>query len=71
MKKVLIVGAGAQGGPGAAILAGEKSVTEIRFGDIISSSLRKSPKSFFEGKAQRGVPFRIEERIIKQSTVDT
>jgi saccharopine dehydrogenase-like NADP-dependent oxidoreductase len=34
MKKVLIVGAGAQGGPCAAILAGEESVTEIRLGDI-------------------------------------
>ena len=34
MKKVLIVGAGAQGGPCAAILAGEESITEIRLGDI-------------------------------------
>jgi saccharopine dehydrogenase-like NADP-dependent oxidoreductase len=34
MKRVLIVGAGAQGGPCAAILAREDSVTEIRLGDI-------------------------------------
>jgi saccharopine dehydrogenase (NAD+, L-lysine-forming) len=34
MKKVLIVGAGAQGGPCASILAGEESVEEIRLGDI-------------------------------------
>jgi len=34
MEKVLIVGAGAQGGPCAAILAGEESIVEIRLGDI-------------------------------------
>ena len=34
MEKVLIVGAGAQGGPCAAILAGEESIGEIRLGDI-------------------------------------
>jgi saccharopine dehydrogenase (NAD+, L-lysine forming) len=34
MTKVLIVGAGAQGGPCASILAGEQSVAEIRLGDI-------------------------------------
>jgi saccharopine dehydrogenase (NAD+, L-lysine-forming) len=34
MEKVLIVGAGAQGGPCASILAGEESVTEILVGDI-------------------------------------
>ena len=34
MEKVLIVGAGAQGGPCAAILAGEEQVREIRLGDI-------------------------------------
>jgi saccharopine dehydrogenase (NAD+, L-lysine-forming) len=34
MVKVLIVGAGAQGGPCASILAGEKSVGVIRLGDI-------------------------------------
>jgi saccharopine dehydrogenase-like NADP-dependent oxidoreductase len=34
MKNVLIVGAGAQGGPCASILAGEKGIEEIRLGDI-------------------------------------
>lgn len=34
MKRVLIVGAGAQGGPCASILAGEQGVQEIRLGDI-------------------------------------
>lgn len=34
MEKVLVIGAGAQGGPCASILAGEESVEEIRLGDI-------------------------------------
>ena len=34
MKKVLIVGAGAQGGPCASILARDKDISEIRLGDI-------------------------------------
>jgi saccharopine dehydrogenase (NAD+, L-lysine-forming) len=34
MSKVLVVGAGAQGGPCASILAGEHNVDEIRLGDI-------------------------------------
>jgi len=34
MKKVLIVGAGGQGGPCASILARDKDVTEIVLGDI-------------------------------------
>jgi saccharopine dehydrogenase (NAD+, L-lysine-forming) len=34
MEKVLIIGAGAQGGPCASILAGEGRVSEIRLGDI-------------------------------------
>jgi len=34
MKKVLIVGAGAQGGPCASVLAGDEDVAEIRLGDI-------------------------------------
>jgi len=34
MKKVLLVDAGAQGGPCASILAGEESVAEIRLWDI-------------------------------------
>jgi saccharopine dehydrogenase-like NADP-dependent oxidoreductase len=34
MKKVLVIGAGAQGGPCASILAGEAGVEQIRLGDI-------------------------------------
>ena len=34
MKKVLVIDAGAQGGPCASILAGEEGVEEIRLGDI-------------------------------------
>jgi saccharopine dehydrogenase-like NADP-dependent oxidoreductase len=34
MRKVLVIGAGAQGGPCASILAGEAGVEEIRLGDI-------------------------------------
>ena len=34
MDRVLIIGAGAQGGPCASILAGDKTVEEIRLGDI-------------------------------------
>ena len=34
MKKVLIVGAGAQGGPCASILSRDKDVSEIVLGDI-------------------------------------
>jgi len=34
MKKVLVIDAGAQGGPCASILAGEESVKEIHLGDI-------------------------------------
>jgi saccharopine dehydrogenase-like NADP-dependent oxidoreductase len=41
MKKVLIVGAGAQGGPCASILAGEKGVEEIVLGDINPELARK------------------------------
>jgi saccharopine dehydrogenase-like NADP-dependent oxidoreductase len=34
MTKVLVIGAGAQGGPSSSILAGEPGITEIRLGDI-------------------------------------
>ena len=44
MKKVLVVGAGAQGGPCAAILAAEESVTEIRLGDINFEFVEKVAK---------------------------
>ena len=53
MKKVLIVGAGAQGGPCAAILAGEESVSEIRLGDI---DLEIATKVAKEDQQQEGPP---------------
>ena len=34
MEKVLIIGAGGQGGPCASILAKDKGVSQIRLGDI-------------------------------------
>ena len=41
MVKVLVVGAGAQGGPCASILAGENNVSEIRLGDINLDTAQK------------------------------
>jgi lysine 6-dehydrogenase len=41
MKKVLVIGAGAQGGPCASILAGEESVEEIRLGDLDLALVQK------------------------------
>lgn len=48
MEKVLIIGAGAQGGPCASILAGESDVNEIRLGDIdlaVSKSVTEKIRS--------------------------
>ena len=41
MKKVLVIGAGAQGGPCASILAGEEGVEKILIGDIDLDLARK------------------------------
>lgn len=41
MVKVLVVGAGAQGGPCASILAGEDNVIEVRLGDINLGTAQK------------------------------
>lgn len=41
MVKVLVIGAGAQGGPCASILAGEESVDKIRLGDINLDTAQK------------------------------
>jgi len=54
MKTVLIVGAGAQGGPCTSILAGEDSV---------------DPSKFFNGMAERGVQFEMDEKIIKHTVI--
>lgn len=127
MIKVLIVGAGAQGGPCASILAGEDNISEIRLGDINLDVAQKvahkigdsrirpfrldaskkggvfraadgvdvalpavvgakfclneeaesgvispdslNPQHFFEGMAERGVPFEIDEQVIKHTVV--
>lgn len=34
MKKLLVIGAGGQGGPCASILARDEQISEIRLGDI-------------------------------------
>ena len=52
MKKVLIVGAGAQGGPCASILAGEESVKEIRLGDINVNLAKKVADKIKSEKVQ-------------------
>ena len=41
MVKVLVIGAGAQGGPCASILAGEERVVDIRLGDINLETAKK------------------------------
>lgn len=52
MKSVLIVGAGAQGGPCASILAGERSVEDIRLGDIDLNLARKVADKIKNKKVQ-------------------
>jgi saccharopine dehydrogenase (NAD+, L-lysine-forming) len=52
MKNVLIVGAGAQGGPCASILAGEKSVETIRLGDIDQDLAKKVAEKIKSKKIQ-------------------
>ena len=68
MGKVLIVGAGAQGGPCAAILAGEESVKEIRLGDINEDFVRKVAKRVTSPKV---VPLKLDagkiDEIVKAS----
>ncbi|UCD98721.1 MAG: saccharopine dehydrogenase NADP-binding domain-containing protein [Chloroflexota bacterium] len=57
MEKVLIVGAGAQGGPCAAILAGEEQVKEVRLGDIQEEYLQKVTRRI---KSHKLVPLKID-----------
>jgi len=52
MKTVLIVGAGAQGGPCTSILAGEDSIEEIRLGDINLDIARKVADKVNSAKIQ-------------------
>ena len=57
MKVVLIVGAGAQGGPCASVLAGENSVEEIRLGDIDLDIARKAANRIDSVKVK---PFNLD-----------
>jgi len=52
MIKVLVVGAGAQGGPCASILAGEEIIEEIRLGDINLDIAKKVADKIGGGKIQ-------------------
>jgi len=52
MHKVLVVGAGAQGGPGAAILAGDDTVDEIRLGDVNVGMANRVAKKISSKKIQ-------------------
>jgi saccharopine dehydrogenase (NAD+, L-lysine-forming) len=66
MKKVLVVGAGAQGGPCASILAGEDSIEEIRLGDINIEVVNKATARINNEKI---IPLRLDaskkDEIIK------
>ena len=52
MVKVLVVGAGAQGGPCASILAGEEDVNEVRLGDINLDTAQKVASKIGSAKIQ-------------------
>ena len=52
MAKVLVVGAGTQGGPCASILAGEENVSEIRLGDIDLDTAQKVAAKIGSAKTQ-------------------
>ncbi len=57
MKKVLVIGAGAQGGPCTSILAGEPGVEEIHLGDI---DLSRAQKVAARVKSEKVEPFRLD-----------
>jgi saccharopine dehydrogenase (NAD+, L-lysine-forming) len=57
MVKALVVGAGAQGGPCASILAGEKDVKEIRLGDINLETAQRVAAKIGSPKIQ---PFKLD-----------
>jgi len=57
MRRVLVIGAGAQGGPCASILAGEESVEEIRLGDI---DLALAQKVADKIKSDKVEPIRLD-----------
>ena len=57
MKKVLVIGAGAQGGPCASILAGEPDVEEIRLGDI---DLALAQRVAYKIESDKVQPFKLD-----------
>jgi saccharopine dehydrogenase-like NADP-dependent oxidoreductase len=57
MERVLVVGAGAQGGPCASILSGESGVEEIRLGDIDGALAEKVAQKIGSSKVR---PFRLD-----------
>ena len=63
MIDVLVVGAGAQGGPCASILAGETGVGEIRLGDIDLALAEKVTRRI---KDDRVVPMKLDASSIGQ-----
>jgi len=57
MKNVLVIGAGAQGGPCASILAGEPGIEEIRLGDIDLALAQRVAHKIKSDKVQ---PFKLD-----------
>jgi saccharopine dehydrogenase-like NADP-dependent oxidoreductase len=57
MKKVLVIGAGAQGGPCASILAGEEGVEKIHLGDIDLDLAQKVASKIGSHKVE---PFKLD-----------
>jgi saccharopine dehydrogenase-like NADP-dependent oxidoreductase len=57
MKKVLVIGAGAQGGPCTSILAGEDEIGEFRLGDI---DLSLTQKVAARVKSEKVEPFKLD-----------
>jgi lysine 6-dehydrogenase len=66
MAKVLVVGAGAQGGPCASILAGEEKVTEVRLGDINLDTAKKVATKVGSAKIQ---PLQLDASSLDQVVI--
>jgi saccharopine dehydrogenase-like NADP-dependent oxidoreductase len=63
MKRVLVIGAGAQGGPCTSILAGEPGVEEIRLGDI---DLELAQKVAARVSSDKVTPVRLDASLEEQ-----
>ncbi len=57
IKKILLIGAGAQGGPRASILAGEPGIVEIRLSDKNLALFQKVAHKIKSDKVQ---PFKLD-----------